>query len=269
MNNLRLSIQEIADLKEGRKTLEEIEKTHDGTSMGKIGPVLDKWIEEGHLVSCAGFDENGKKIYQTTAINDKSGPTLLKEEIDGNVKDIHCISSNFWDENGKPAAKIRLNETEFHMPGAEQLYSITMKNDNDEYLLRSFSFVSMDHTRFTVLRNNNFSEADHKAFKEVSQDIDKQSKSYAKGFDKAVEAKMEEIRRSGNVPVGPEMALIIQAKKEVIKEYPSWQEAVYDKNNFGERFEQCNTKFRTKKVEVKYEEDTTTPEEAMEENIEH
>lgn len=49
MNNLRLSIQEIADLKEGRKSLEDIEKTHDGTSMGKIKGTLEDFIENHKL----------------------------------------------------------------------------------------------------------------------------------------------------------------------------------------------------------------------------
>lgn len=44
--SLKLNIRDIVDLKEGRKTLNQIIKTHDGTSMGQLNGIIKSKAEK-------------------------------------------------------------------------------------------------------------------------------------------------------------------------------------------------------------------------------
>lgn len=230
----------------------ELTKTHDGTSMGKIGPVLDEWMEKRHTMSCAGFDENGKKVYETKVSTPNAGPSLLTSEMDGEIKNIHCITNNTQGGIIKEgsSATIQTGDGVLLVLGQNQLNSLTRKNENGDYMFRSFSLVSQDNTRMTVLRNDSFNKENHKEYKETINDFHKQTKLYNTTFDKKVKNKVQSMLDNNDYP--PEMEgkkvseLTDYARKEVIKEYGTWEEQVYNKGNFSERFENCNTKFRIK-----------------------
>lgn len=231
---------------------EDLSKTHDGTSMGKIGPILDDWMENRYAMTCAGFDENGKKVYETRVSTPSAGPGLLEAEMGDEIKNIHCITNNTQGSIIKegPSATIQTGDGVLLVPGEGQLKSLTKKNKDGDYMFRSFSLVSPDNTRMTVLRNDSFSKENHKAYNETIKDFHKQTKAYNTTFDKKVKDKVQNMLDNNDYP--PEMEgkkvseLTDYARKEVLKEYGSWEEQVYNKGKFPERFEQCNTKFRIK-----------------------
>lgn len=103
-----LNIQEIASLKSGMKTLEEIRKTHDGTSMGKVGPALDEWAEKNRenrwAISLVGIiDKNGKTIGYRIGDAIESINSIRPSVTDGvedELKDSWKTPSQFSEKTG-------------------------------------------------------------------------------------------------------------------------------------------------------------------------
>lgn len=254
MKNITLSIKDIALLKQLPEEyfMNVLEKTHDGTSMGKIGPVLDEWMENTYMMTCAGFNEQGEKVYETEISTPSAGAQLLYAEIDGESKNIHCITNNSRTtaDKEKPAAQINTGTGIFLVPGYEQLKSLTLKNDHLEYMLRSYSLASPDGTRMTVIRNDSFGMKDHTNYEKTIKDFAKDTKNYNNKLDNLIKKKVEAMMENGEYPNGlegkPVKEIVDYARKESIKEYGSWEDVVYYGKNYPEQFEQCNTKFRIK-----------------------
>lgn len=188
MNNLRLSIQEIADLKEGRKTLEEIEKTHDGTSSGPIKSGIRQVVDEcdsAYRVSVV-LSEDGKQLWSTDGkpelmVTDKKKKDRIPEETEsimnelGNEKNIHIItksstesSNQFWrDEAVNDGVKVKIDDknlTEYEFPWGPERDRLFLKNNDGDYLVRSVTNVGPDGTSVTLIKNNDFVPENEKTF---------------------------------------------------------------------------------------------------------
>lgn len=155
-----LNIQEIASLKSGRKTLEEIRKTHDGTSMGKL-PI-------GEFVSKYGGDH-----YYHEVVYDK----------DGNIIDnIEAMSIGSWYKtNGE-------DRTDTHVIFSIDAYEkegfyhelddgtawLTQPDLNDFGLntYRSITSVGGNGSSMSVIRNNKFSSEDAEKLKNIHKEFD-------------------------------------------------------------------------------------------------
>lgn len=235
---MKLSIREIADWKEKGIVPQKLTKTHDGTSMGKIGPILDKWVKTVDSHKCSVFDENGHQLYES--LSSPSGMTFElmrwnflqnKDFVYANSTNLHYITNNEDDSTGH---NVSIQETDengktisvTNVPNSDKLKALTTQNDDGDYLLRSFSLASPNSTRMTVIRNNKFNEENHESYQQTIKDFDKANIEYEKEFNKIV-------KERGTV--------------EAVKELGTWEQAVFKGQGFDKRFEDCNTKFRITK----------------------
>lgn len=252
---ITLSIKDLALLKsnpqEYYKRYIEEEKTHDGTSLGQIGPVLDNWGGHGSTYrdECAAFDENGKKIFESENKNRKSAD-ILKEKSNSDTKDIHFIST-FNLSEGSRAANISEGSPghELNIPSPEQLSTLLLKNENGDYMLRSYSLVSTNKSRVSVLRNNKFDKSNHKDYRETCKDLKRDSKKYGKDITKLSTKYFNEIVKE-KYPAFPDIKdneyyqILSDSAKMAIAEHGTWEQNVLIGKGYDKRFENCNTKIR-------------------------
>lgn len=259
MKDLRLSIQEIADLKEGRRSLEDIEKTHDGTSMGTIGPILDELCRmKGTKKQVLAYDENGKRVYK---IDDEGkndiGIQHLEQnisKINGEKKNLHGVVSENITLSGRTAADIRYSGGELNIPDYNQLKSLCTTNEDGDYLLRSYTMISENNSRMTFIKNNNFDKSNHKDYRQICKDIGKESKKYNKEYNSRVSELVKEKReeagytdlyiREHGITMTEMQPFYKAAKKQAAKEVGSWEDRVMKDTGLIDRLEKCNVKFR-------------------------
>lgn len=260
MNNLRLSIQEIADLKEGRRSLEEIEKTHDGTSMGTIGPILDELCRtKGTKKQVLAFDENGKRVYKIDDDDRKNdiGIQHLEQnisDIDGEKKNLHGVVSENRMLSGRTVTDIRYHGGELNIPNYNQLKSLCTTNEDGDYLLRSYTMISDNNSRMTFIKNNNFDKSNHKDYRQICKDIGKESKKYNKEYNSRVAELVKEKReaagytdlyiREHGITMTEMQPFYSAAEKQALKEVGSWEDRVMKEKGFIGKLENCNVKFR-------------------------
>lgn len=256
-NSLKLTIKEIADLKEGRKTLEEIEKTHDGTSMGTIGPILDELCRtKGTKKQVLAFDENGKKVYEIddNGKNDNGIQHLERDisSIDGEKKNLHGVVSENRTLSGRTVADIEYNDGELNIPDYNQLKSLCTTNEDGDYLLRSYTMISDNGSRMTFIKNNNFDKSNHKEYRQICKDIGKESKKYNKEYNSRVAELVKEKReeagyiniREQGITLDELQPIYRAAEKQALKEVGSWEDRVMKGKGFTDKLENCNVKFR-------------------------
>ena len=255
-----LSIKEIADLKEGRKTLEELTKTHDGTSMGTIGPILDELCRtHGNSERVIAYDENGKKVYDID--DDKHtrrgavGVQNLERDmskLEGKAKDLHCVVGENSGLSNRTVVDINYGSGQLNIPNYNQLKSLCTTNDEGDYLLRSYTMISDNSTRMTFIKTNNFNKSNHKEYRQICKDIGKESKKYNKEFQDIVEEKAKRIKEThkptritgGYSDTYDYQQIYTQARREALKDYGSWEDRVMKDKGFVDKLEQCNVKFR-------------------------
>ena len=187
---MKLTINEIADLKEGRKTLDEITKTHDGTSMGKINYWINRFSRDYRLDEYQGVqivNEDNRNILTGQYVGEKGKVTRHK-----NIKDLppnsHMIKNvglpndpNGTGEHsdreyglfaGKPAD---YDPDQSFTPFKDKdMKEFNTKNDDGEYIFRSTTLISRGGMTMSLLRNNNFSADDEKQFNKVCKELSKE-----------------------------------------------------------------------------------------------
>lgn len=174
-----LNIQEIASLKSGMKTLEEIRKTHDGTSLGKVRPAITKYVEEYSLSPFreVGVISNGEEIYHFQHINNEN-PS--KEELEKLGKTgLHIVSTISDDDATDFGAFYPFHgdmKDYNYTPWEDDLETLFMKNEKGEYIVQSHTTVSPTGQSVTLVKNNKFNEDNHenvkKILKEMNDEID-------------------------------------------------------------------------------------------------
>lgn len=265
--NLKLSIQEIADLKEGRKTLEEIEKTHDGTSMSHIKPIIEDFIKENVPENNAHnrnliADENGK-ILNTAKYSDveKGEPWSYKGYEDH--KNLHFISNKIAGnltvgESGSGRA-YEQNDGSTMMPHEEDFLMLTQKNNDGEYLFRSCNLVSGNGTVISLLRNNQFNQDNENALAEVMPEYKKATRTYFNEYNDKLNENYNRIKENKEYPSridGHEIdttneyvvdkVIMDMARRQTINDVGTFEDVVLEKSGLGEKLEtECNIKVRS------------------------
>ena len=157
-----LSIQEIASLKSGMKTLAEIRKTHDGTSMGKlpIGDFVSKYGGDCYYHE-AVYDRDGKLLYDIEDISNRVAG--YSKKIDRT--DTHVIFS--MDANEKDGEYFELDD------GTAWLGLADLENFGFIETYRSITSVGGNGSSMTAIKNNKFSPEDAEKLKDTYRKFDK------------------------------------------------------------------------------------------------
>ena len=155
-----LNIQEIASLKSGMKTLEEIRKTHDGTSMGKlpIGDFVSKYGGD-YAYHEVAYDKDGKIIDDIDVLSQH-----IAYPNNADRTDSHVIFS--MDASEKDGEYFELDD------GTAWLTTTNL--DYFDYLnkYRSLTSVGGNGSSMSVIRNNKFSPEDAEKFKDTYKKFD-------------------------------------------------------------------------------------------------
>lgn len=170
-----LSIQEIASLKSGRRTLEEIIKTHDGTSLGKVRPAIAKYVEEYSLSPFreVGVMSDDKEIYHFQHINNEN-PSQEELEKLGKTG-LHIISTISDDDATDFGAFYPFHGNSIrdynYMPWKDDLETLFMKNAKGEYIVQSHTTVSPTGQSVTLVKNNNFNDDNQENLKRILKEM--------------------------------------------------------------------------------------------------
>lgn len=254
MNNLRLSIQEIADLKSGKKTLDEITRTHDGTSLGKIKGSLDYFIKEfakdsGQNIMVVESDGSTRaELYR----NDLETLHVDFEAEFGEAKDYHLIKNPDFDNwDGTKDYDFQYDgkgggwEDSFSPMNKEDMLDLLSKNNDGEYIFQSSTLVSPNGSYMSLLRNNNFSKSDEKKFKESVKEFQNDVKN--SNWSKKADEVFKEIQNehSHDMPIND---LYVELGKRMKKEtgYATMKEYIASKD-YESKFKDCNVRFVIRK----------------------
>lgn len=161
MTTLRLSIREIADLKEGRKSWEDIEKTHDGTSMGTLRNNLKDFIKkygdsEKRVEQVVSSDGNILKT-RTRKVSDKNREKQLMADYDENT-DTHLIIKQ---SDYSPRNSITwTNDDDFYdFFEKGEMEQLLAQNTDNKDIFRSITKIDSSNegnASITLIKSNNF-----------------------------------------------------------------------------------------------------------------
>jgi len=171
---MKLTIKEIADLKEGRKTMEEIRKTHDGTSMGKLRENLKNFISK--------YKQNDKRVEQIVSSDGKviSTKTSKDEKLlfkDGkDYTDVHLLCKS---KMGYMRNEIDWNdESGISFFSENEMKNLLLQNDTGDYIFRSVTKVTNgSNESLTLIKSNNF---DNEKYQELCDKLPNGIQSFQK-----------------------------------------------------------------------------------------
>lgn len=198
---MKLSIQEIADLKEGRKTLDEITKTHDGTSMGGLRNNIKDIVKEYAKTIDRRtfiFNEKGDKIayYIGDWETDKNGiPKIKYDKLnERNLDLIKTVSTynedyagtgqhnnnlyGLFDDNDGGGGRFPKDDNTFTPFRPKDMTEFLKKDDEGNYYFRSTTLVSTGGKTMSLVKNNNFTKEDEKLFNKISREFQKDIDNY-------------------------------------------------------------------------------------------
>lgn len=156
-----------------------INKTHDGTSMGKLKGTINKFADK-YSKELDGYaeiiDKNYKRVSDDIKYSDDFGrnknniPYDELDDVDNHIIKTrvpytgygNSVLNNFYDETHL--------KTFTSMP-YDDMMEIMKKNDDGEYLFQSSTLISNNKSYMTLLRNNDFSEDDEKKFQSVCKEF--------------------------------------------------------------------------------------------------
>ncbi len=163
---MRLSIEEIALVKSKKKSLDDILKTHDGTSMGRIKSKLKEFIKDNAKNRKRQYlylDENGKELNEKD-LTDNGMVHLIRNIGDTDI---------FTDEE--------LPVDGFHPFTSDDIFNMVYTTDNQEPiyvgdmtgedLYRSVTIVSPSGETVSLIKNNKFSTEDKKTLLNIEGDF--------------------------------------------------------------------------------------------------
>lgn len=242
---MKLSIQEIADLKEGRKTLDEITKTHDGTNVWAKNPDLKSALNNfGEKCSKESeeyirYTKDGVFQQDGTQVSfDKDRNRLTDEEMTDLKKDNYeeCHFTTFYKHNTNGDWKLhesfKDNDCLPPMIDKEDIFLLGHTNKNGEYLFRSVSAESESGYRVTLVRSDKFDFKTDKyelttdemhydsalPFNKLSGNLGVYTrdyyKNYQKSFDKNEELLVEKWEKKYNLPIQAVTGVSEEAKRE-------------------------------------------------------
>lgn len=178
---MRLTIQEIAQVKTEKK-LNVLTKTHDGTSMGKLRNSLKDFIKQYariYAVTTNVYDENGELVFESQSpINIPLHNEQTQYIKRNNRENLHYVmNATTRGDANKPILNVGSNERIETLGEWEKSY-LTEKNDEGNYLYRSFTLVSTNGSTISLIRNNKFNVEDETKFSEIYDNMVKKCKEY-------------------------------------------------------------------------------------------
>ena len=232
---------------------EEIEKTHDGTSLGKVSVNMGIWAEAmcnevqpteyGGMRPTACFDEKGKLLTENWHNSERTNPGRFGRAIDdltdeqkkkGEIHYMDCEGVKNPQVDGLP------------VPAFFDFSSITRKNEDGEFYVRSQSLVGKDGGYVTLVRNDKFSDEDIPAYKEATNMMGDEGLKWRKKYEKGIEREKNRAMDwevKGNYEKAKEIR--DNAHSKVIGKIGTWKEHM-DKTGVTSKLEEANLKLRTR-----------------------
>ena len=227
---ITLKIKDLALLKSN--PTEYYRKTHDGTSMGNIGPVLDNWaVGEGNSGSYCLFDEEGRRVRQTFRPGAYSSEGYIWDKYKEipEAKNLHYITQPYYSGG---TYKEDENDVGFNATPARDFEKlITEKNENGDYMLRSLNSVKPNGIIQQLIRNDKYSETDDENFRKAVQHYDDVEGDFRRLWNKTE----QESRGEG-----------VDSVKEATKKIGTFQQYLKDQGVLDD-FEKANCKMRFRK----------------------
>ena len=292
------------------KTITKTIKTHDGTSMGTIGPVLNDWTKEntkyGDLIERISiFDENGKEIGRRSGRRRDgmlacitNGELVYGENkwIDGpefarknGLTDIHYAESSASGREGSQDNGINIKESgqvyicngtasitmlgwvenehpyndegtrgTLMVPNNHRLDTLCEKNDDGEYLMRSYSLASRNGTRITATRSDKFGPENETAYKELTKSMTADTKAYEQKYQKTYKEIAQRMIDNHEYPDTIKGHKIIRprsvvgyvehkAQQEAQAKLGTWEEAVFKGKGYDSSFKDVGVRITVNK----------------------
>ena len=250
-NEITLNIKDIALLKQNPKRYYEnlnITRTHDGTSSTPVKSTIQKFVKEysqSPYFHHAITDKDGKIFHEGrllfTEYYDNESLRTVAEQI-GNDMNIITTVPDEDDEHQYYDGFDMINKTEVEM--------LTEQDADGNYLVRSNTIVSLNGESTTVVRNNKFSEKDHK---KLSSLYDEYQEDVNKWFNNVYMAEMHNVMEEYHDTHGefPSNEIIT---RETVKRVGDVSDYI-NGSNWGKRFEEeCNVKLKvSKNTNVEYD----------------
>lgn len=220
-----------------------MEKTHDGTSMGRIKKPLNQFAEKYSQLDheeASIYDKDGKELEHINQNKDTSVDLnemteyLNKEGITGCHIDHNHPILHYKDVIPSPLS----------IPDMDML---RIKNDDGEYIYQSISCESMNGYRMTLLRNNKFSEKDEARFQTETAHFDESCRAYYEAF-----TKMSKDWGTHHMKEYYEQGYSLEEFRDACTKYAlgelgSFEDFIFEQRNYDKAFEECNCKLRITK----------------------
>lgn len=254
---MRLSIREIADWKEKGIPPQMFTKTHDGTSMGNLRTLIQKFGKEyassdwKHMIS---YDENGNVVDHSQRTKFEISYLKIPNDVYDNNKNMDLITNLGREDLNASTFGVTNDEYEDKYSGFDILDydQLLQKNKEGDYTYRSVTSVSPNGASLTIVKNKNFSEKDEQKYQEITRKMHYELKEFVN--DCELDYQLEMMRNEGVVREEDSIyegyqRRVASAMDKVI----SKRGTVYDfiKNNgYAERLEkECNCKLRIRGID--------------------
>ena len=166
---------------------QDINKTHDGTSMGKINDQLNQFAQS----QIGEIDKLGGKEH--LQIYDQKGNPYFQEPKDGDTHQIRVPTNELY-KKGEKDLHLTHNHTTLMSDGMPTMLSqadtmaLLEKNKDNKYIFQSITATTpnRNNSKITLLRKNKFSNEDHTQFKKATEKMRNEYVNYRKQFQETV-----------------------------------------------------------------------------------
>ena len=252
----------------------DINKTHDGTSLGKVRSAISQWAATYCTATMDGRmdDYGGTNTLVPNAVFDKRGRKIAETFQDTEHMEGHYATADL--------TRAQKHEGDLHFVDAEGRYmpqvdglpvpaycfqSIMKKNEEGEYYIRSETIVGEEGGYVTAIRNDNFGPENEGAVKKLLNNMTEDGFNATTTFtapggedgfkwrDKYDKGIQKENDRADNWEMKGKHEKAEQIRKDahskVINKIGTWEQAVYEGKGYKEQFEEQNVKIRTTRNE--------------------
>lgn len=221
-----------------------LEKTHDGTSLGKVRNSLNEFAQKYNQLDheeASIYGTDGKKLKH---INQKHSTQVDLNEITDYLNK-EGITGCHIDHNHP------INHYEDSVPSPLSIPDMDMlriKNDKGEYIYQSISAESKNGYRMTLIRNNNFSPEDEPKFQITTGHLNESCRAYYDAF-KQTSKRWANQHAKEYADKGYSLDQFEkECTKQTLKELGSFEDFIFNERNYNHSFEQCNCKLRITKT---------------------
>ncbi len=253
-----LSIQEIADLKECRKTLNQIIKTHDGTSITPVKNGINHFISEygnSWFHHMGIYDNNGKELTHIK-YDENEDKQFINDKIKlPTGKELHIMKCGGDTETAREFQKDENQKNRLLLHKGD-IQSLLETDGEGGYKVRSVTVSGNNKETMTLLRNNKFNEENHQEVLKVTEDMNKDCHDYNIKFNKELYRNYyklkEEWENNPNDNRTSSEALEYfrkEAYNQTVKNIGGDMYDFLNEKGYPQRYDNCNCKLRIRKNE--------------------